>query len=289
MDFLNTHKKTVFISASVLLIAAAIITYGYKRSTFINNAVGYVVAPIQELATNIDRWFSEKIGSIKDFDSLEDSNKALLEENQKLKLQLGRLDMLEKDNENLRGLLDLSAKYPELSVIGADIIARDSNNWSKSFNINKGTQDGLKENMVILADGGLCGKITKAGYNYSQVIPLIDDTSSVGAQIKRTGDSGFVKGDLKLSEMGYCRMENIDLDAEILINDEIVTSSLGGIYPPGITIGFVTEIHTDVGGLNKYALIKLAVDFKHLETVLVVNENFEREFLDTTPSEGPEN
>jgi len=126
--------------------------------------------------------------------------------------------------------------------------------------------------MAVLADGGLAGRIYKANKTSSLVMPIIDDSSSVGAETKRGGDMGFVRGDLKLMESGFCRMENIDADADILENDEIVTSSLGEIFPPGLIIGYVKEIHMDSDGLTKQAIIQPVVNFRQLNTVLIVTD-----------------
>ncbi|MDR2899308.1 MAG: rod shape-determining protein MreC [Clostridiales bacterium] len=287
MEFMEKHKRAVFILVILLCIAAAMITLNYKRPTFVENLVGYVVAPTQEVTTGIGDWFGEKIDFISNLNALEEENKALKSEIGQLKTEMGRLELLEKDNERLTAQLELRGRYPAFSTEGAYVSAIDSNNWSSSFEINKGTKDGIERNMVVLADGGLVGRVYKANLTSSQVIPIIDDGSSVGAQAKRTGELGFVKGDLTLSESGYCRMENIDINADILENDEIVTSLLGDVYPPGITIGFVREIHLDPDGLTKQAIISPVADFKRLDTVLIINELFAVDAKDDTAADIP--
>jgi rod shape-determining protein MreC len=69
-------------------------------------------------------------------------------------------------------------------------------------------------------------------------------------------------------------MDYINYDAEIIEGDEIVTSNLSSIFPPGLKIGYVKEIHTDTNGLTKYATISPVVDFQHLENVLVITDSF---------------
>ncbi len=128
--------------------------------------------------------------------------------------------------------------------------------------------------MVVLSSNGLVGKISEAGYNYSKVVSIIDDTDSVSSQNTRTEDIGFVRGDL--TNKGICIMEYIDNEAEIIEGDEIITSHLSNIYPPGLTIGYVKEIYSDLNTLTKYAVVEPIVDFKNLETVLVITQNFEK-------------
>ena len=280
MEFINRHKRLTFLMLTLFCIVAAIITLNYRKPTFIENFIGYVISPSQEVSGNIGGFFQSRINFISNLSELDSENQRLREENEFLLLEANRAKMLDKDNKELRVLLELSQRYPELSVVGADIIATDSSNWSNKFSINAGAKDGIADNMVILAGGGLVGRVYKAYSNYSQIITIVDDTSSVNAVSKRTGDTGFVRGDLRLAEFSMSRMENIDLNADIIENDEIVTSNLGLIYPPGITIGYVREVGTDSSGLFKYAIIETVVNFKYLETVLVVNESFDRELID---------
>ena len=272
MDFFSEHKRAVFIITALACIIGGIITLNYKKPTFFENLISYIVSPTQEVTTNVSDWVNEKITFISDLHELEKVNKELTTENERLKYEAGRVEQLEKQNELLAAQLDLKPRYPALPLTGAYVTATDPNNWSAHFTISKGTDDGLAEDMAVLADGGLAGRIYKANKTSSLVMPVIDDSSSVGAETKRGGDMGFVKGDLRLLESGYCRMENIDATADILENDEIITSSLGEIFPPGIIIGYVKEIHMDPDGLTKQAIIQPVVDFKTLNTVLVVIE-----------------
>jgi len=242
--------------------------------------MGYIVSPSQEVTGNIGGFFQTRINFISNLSELDSENQRLREENELLQLEANRAALLDKDNQELRNLLELVQRYPELNLVGADVIARDSSNWSNKFSINLGTRDGVFDNQVILANGGLVGRVFRAYSNFSQVITLIDDNSSVSAISARTGDTGFVRGDLRLAERGLVRMENIALNADILENDLIITSNLGLIYPPGITIGIVREVRPDGSGLFKYAIIETAVDFRNLETVLVVSDVFDREFID---------
>ena len=272
MDFFGEHKRATFLLAALACIVVGIITLNYKKPTFFENLISYIVSPTQRVSTNISEWANEKITFISDLHKLERVNKELLEENEKLKYEAGRVEQLEKQVEQLSAQLNLKPRYPSLPLTGAYVTATDPNNWSSHFTISKGTDDGLAENMAVLADGGLAGRIYKANKTSSLVMPIIDDSSSVGAETKRGGDMGFVRGDLKLMESGFCRMENIDADADILENDEIVTSSLGEIFPPGLIIGYVKEIHMDSDGLTKQAIIQPVVNFRQLNTVLIVTD-----------------
>lgn len=259
---------------AALCLVMAVITINFRGNpTFIENALGYVITPAQQLATNIGRWVSGKFVFLTNISDLERQNSELTARVEELTAENSRLKIIELENQRLSALLEIDQKYGNYPKTGAEVIARDMGNWYDRFTINKGTNDGLAKNMVVLGSAGLIGLIDEAGDTYSKVISLIDTESSITAKSVRTDDIGFVRGDFDLMEQGYCRMERIDIDAQIMVGDEIVTSNLSDIYPPGITIGTVKEIISNSDGLTKHAIIKPVEDFKHLNTVLVITKS----------------
>ena len=270
MDFLYKHKRTLFIITALFCIALSIVTINFRNPTFVENIVLFLVTPAQSGVTGATGWMGGRIEFISNMHELERANQRLVEENQRLLLDIGRLHMLERENERLTAQIGLMPRYVGLDLIGAYVIAADPNNWSSHVLINRGMADGVYENTVIVADGGLVGRVLRAYETSALVVPIIDDTSVVSAQIRRTGDFGFVSGDIRLWEHGFIRMENIHIDADILEGDEIHTSTLSEIFPYGLDIGRVREIHMDPGGLTKHAIIQPTVDFRQLSMVFVV-------------------
>lgn len=274
MDFFNRYKKTIIAIASLLCLCLIFITADRTAPTFVETGVSYLITPFQKANTAISKWIENKINIIKHLDEVEDENEKLAKKVLSLEEETNRLKQMEKENKKLTELLKISQKYKQYPTTGARIIAKDPGNWYDVFIIDKGTKDGIQRNMVVLSSNGLVGKISEAGYNYSKVVSIIDDTDSVSSQNTRTEDIGFVRGDL--TNKGICIMEYIDNDAEIIEGDEIITSHLSNIYPPGLTIGYVKEIYSDLNTLTKYAVVEPIVDFKNLETVLVITQNFEK-------------
>ena len=183
-----------------------------------------------------------------------------------------RLSLYETENAKLSALLKIAQKYPEYNTFGTTIIAKNPGSWYDVFTVDKGTSDGVEANMVLAAPEGLVGKIIESGATYAKGQSILDSRSSVPAMSARTGDLGVVKGDYTLMNNGLCKMEYIDAEAEIAVGDEIVTSHLSDVYPPGLTIGRVKEIKNDTNGLTRYAIIEPAVDLKHLDTLLVIDK-----------------
>lgn len=278
MEFFERYKKLIITAVIILCFIIAIITVDRAKPTFFESSIGYVLTPIQKINTNTASWINKKIQFFKNLNEIENENNTLKEQLIEKETELNRLKLIEAENEQLSALVNVALKYSSYPTIGARIIAKDPGNWYDIFIIDKGSKDGLEKNMVVMASGGLVGRIKECGYNYSKVVSVIDSSDAVSAKSLRTDDVGFLRGDI--SNPGFCLMEYIDNDAEIIEGDEIVTSHLSNIFPPGITIGYVKEITTDVNALTKRAIIEPTVDFKHLETILVINKVYDKKLIE---------
>ena len=242
---------------SMLSSVADIITYPFKKSIYF-----------------LTEQVSEVTGYFKNVEDLIRENEELKTQNDRLLYQNTMLEQYKSENEGLKEILSLKQRYQEYPTLGANVIAKDISNWYKSFNIDKGLIQGIKEEDVLLSGGGLAGHITKVDPLTSTAISIIDDRSSISVKVVRTGDTGILRGDIELAEKGLCRLE-IDIESEVVKGDQIITSHLSDIYPPGIPIGTVEEVTTGKNGLTQYAYIKPFVDFKHLENVLVITSDSE--------------
>ncbi len=276
MDFLSRHKKAFIVTVSIVLIIMSITTMILRDSpSFIEDGLGFVLIPVQSGLFAVKSWVSDKVSFVKNITELEKENQLLRLENDALESENRRLKIIEEENIQLNKLFEIKQRYAEFKTVGAQVIAKDPGNWYDAFVINKGRSHGLEKNMVVLAEGGLVGRIIEAGATYSKVVSLIDDQSTIAAKVARTQDLGFVRGDMQLMAEGFCKMDNIEKNSEINEGDEIITSHLSSIYPPGITIGYVREVKTEPKGLTKYALIEPVVDFKYIEHVLIVLDKTE--------------
>jgi rod shape-determining protein MreC len=289
MGFFSRHKRFFIITVILLCVGAMWLTGVYRlRPSFVENALGYVLTPVQRAATGVSQWVSDKVGFFAHIGEIERDNAVLQTEVDLLRAETSKLALLETDNKRLSDLLGISQKYAAYPQTGAQVIAKDAGNWFDRFYIDKGTKDGIAQNMVVLTAGGLVGKVTQVGANFARVTSLVNDSSAVSAESVRTEDRGIVRGDVDLMGSGYCRMDYISLEAQIIPGDEIVTSNLGNTYPPGIVIGFVREVGTDELDLYKYAIIEPVVDFKKVRTVVVINKLFEGFDAETDLAPPPE-
>lgn len=274
---LDKKIKKVGIIVGGVVIAVLIVGKAFQIPV-LSTGVNFVLMPIQKGITFVTDKTTNFFGYFGEIDALRTENKNLKETNEKLFYENTILSQYEEENKNLKQLLEMKNLYQAYEGIGANVIGKDSSNWYKVITIDKGTASGVKENSVILANGGLVGHVWEASdltststtANSSKVLSIIDDRSSVSAEVVRTGDVGIVNGDIELVNEGLCVLE-INVESEVIKGDQIVTSHLSSIYPPGIPIGTVEEVVDGKNGLTRYAYIKPYVDFKHLKNVLVIN------------------
>ena len=234
---------------------------------------GTLIAPLQEGISKAGSWLSTRSEELVQIRSLLEENERLRQEIDDLTMENIRLQQDRYELTNLRELYDLDAQYDEYDKIGARIIAKDAGNWFHSFVINKGADDGLAIDMNVMAGSGLVGRIIDVGPNWSKVMSIIDDNANTSGMVLSTSDKLIVSGDLELYAEGLIRHEKlIDSADRVVEGDKIVTSNISDKYLPGILIGYISSINVDSNNLTKSGMITPAVDFEHLEEVLIVTE-----------------
>lgn len=267
-------SKYLLLILTILCTLLMLITFGtdvFNRP--LNTVVGYVVVPFQQGIGKLGGWLSNRSEELVQI-------RTLLEENARLKEEIAALTeentLLQQDKyelNNLRQLMDLSEQYGEYNKVGARIISRDSGNWYASFIIDKGTDDGLCIDMNVIAGGGLVGRITSVGPNWSRVTSIISDNSNVSGMTLSTQDNLIVSGDLKLMADGCITFSQlVDSKNMVVEGDKIVTSDISDKFLPNILIGYISSIERDANNLTKSGLIVPAVDFEHLGEVLVITD-----------------
>ncbi len=229
-----------------------------------------VLSPFQ----NFFSWAGSQLaylkGSITELQYLQRQNRQLREEVELLRAQNLTASEYASENQRLRALLGYKQVSVQFDLVAAGVIGRESVTWSSVITINRGTLDGVANNMAVVTEMGLVGHVLEAGPNTSKVQLILDPRSSVGTLIQRPDSrvAGIVEGDM--NNPTHPRMVNIPKDANVQVEDAVVTSGFGGVYPKGIVVGKIKEIHNDEGGLLKYGIIETSVNFEKLEDVAVI-------------------
>ena len=148
----------------------------------------------------------------------------------------------------------------------AEVISYDQNALLRTMVINRGVRHGIARGMPVVTGQGLVGRITDVTANAARVMLITDPNSNVNARLQTTRAQGRVEGQLT----GNLRMMWIPLDADVQVGDVVLTSGLGGNFPPDIQIGQVESRQREEFALNQVAEVRSLVDFDNLEFVLVI-------------------
>lgn len=269
---MSLPSKYILLVFTVFCLGMMLITFTTKITPGPLKALaGFTIVPMQNGINKLGGWFSDKEV---EFESLEEAEKA----NAKLQEQVDNLTMennqLRQDRfelDRLRELYELDQKYSGYNKIAARVNGKDAGNWFSTFMIDKGSNDGIAVDMNVIAGSGLVGRIVSVGPNWATVRSIIDDAHNVSAMDLATQDMCIVSGSLeKMSDNLILMSQLMDTDNNVAPGDQIVTSHISDKYLQGILIGYVVEVNEDSNKLTKSGYISPAVDFEHLEEVLVI-------------------
>ncbi len=270
--------------AWVLLLAALVLIILSESGTLapVESLLSHVVAPLERGVSSVLGWFGALPGSGRDLQALQEQLASSQAENEALVLENFRLREYQAENAELRRQLEFRQENPTLGLVGADVVERgcltfpcgdvvgqSTNPYLRYLIINVGSRDGVAVGMPVVTGGtAMVGRIARTSPSLSYVQLINDPVSRVAAMLQQSRITGIVEG----SEEGIMVMTDILPDEEVAEGETIVTSSLGGLLPRGLILGQVESVTYQESELFQTAVMRPAVDFRRLETVLVVTE-----------------
>jgi rod shape-determining protein MreC len=267
MPVLDVRRNNVYLFIAVIVTQVVII------SAQVSTASG---APVLEAVafgalSEVQRAGSFVVGSVTGVWTGYVDLRGLRWENESLKRELGsaRLALQQERaratrTRTLEQLLELKGRVP-LETAAADVIAAAATPEFRTVTIGKGSREGLRRDMAVLAPAGVVGRVIVPAAHAAKVQLLIDRNAAAGALIERTRAQGVATG---VGE-NRLRLEYVSGSAELAVGDTVVTSGIDGIYPKGFVIGWIERVERS-GGAYAVITIRPAVDFSSLEEVLVV-------------------
>src|SRR5262245_52787869 len=192
-------------------------------------------------------------------------------ENETLKAQLAEAQVeLQQQRalaERSRGLLATLGlrDRSNLKTLAADVIGAGATTDFKTVTIDRGTADGVRSDMAVMAPAGVVGRVVVPSARAAKVQLLIDRNAAAGVLIERSRSQGVTVG----AGDELLRMEYVSEIADVAVGDRVVTSGIDGIYPKGYVVGKVEAVEKN-GNAYKQILVRPAVDFSSVEEVLVV-------------------
>ncbi|HBD86212.1 MAG TPA: rod shape-determining protein MreC [Clostridiales bacterium] len=273
-DFLR--KKGIRLG--VIVLAAVIISVASARALngaagFFGNAVGVVRTPVHQAVAAAADWLEGIYGYLYTFDQLKAENESLKKQLAEARQQVrDAADALE-ENIRLRELLKFAEKHTDLTMVSSKIISWNSSNWSSTFTLSRGSDDGIAlGNSVITEYGALVGQVTELGSTWATVSTVIDVDTNVGALVGDDGAAAMVVGNFALMQQGAVKLTYLAEGAQMFLGDAVLTSGMGGAFPQGLDIGTVTSIQSEAGGQIEYGIVTPSWDSSMLVQVYVVTD-----------------
>jgi rod shape-determining protein MreC len=248
-------RKTVWKWGAMVCLPVALLLLPGGFSARVKAFFQTVTAPIQSGILQTSRSLKAGTDTVRGFSGL-------VEENRRLKGQVVRLQAearlsksIEEENIRLQQLFKFYDRQID-TLIAAEVLSRSINGWWQSVRIAKGTRDGVRPNHAVISPDGLVGRTANVSALSADVLLLSDPACSVSARISRTGSFGLVSGGgVNLKGYPVVHMRFVHKDIPVQIGDTVVTSGLGGVYPPDLVIGYIESVRIEEAGLYQIAEI----------------------------------
>jgi len=253
----------------VVLLSIALMTIDHRQHHLdsVRSALSVVVYPLQllvDLPGNTVDWFREALATRR---QLQEDNFSLRNQQLVLNTQLQKLEALEAENRHLRALLDSSFQVGERPMLIAALLSVDMDPYRHQIEINKGSLDNLFEGQPLLDSRGVMGQLIHVGPFTSTAMLITDPAHAIPVQINRNGLRTIALGTGKLDQL---ELPNIPNNADIRVGDLLVSSGLGGRFPPGYPVAEVTEVEQDPGRAFSRVLARPRAQLDRSREVLLV-------------------
>ncbi len=268
--FFRSQKFKIILTVTCVVLILALIT-AIVGSAFSpqNGILGGATASITEFFNNISYGIDSFFEKFEENTDIMEENLALKQKINELTSDLMDFEKAKQENEMYEKYYGIKEHNTDYVMEPAMLISRNADDPYGSFNINKGSLQGLAINDPVITDAGLVGYISEVNPSYSKVTTILDTAISCGGLDMRTRDAGIISGELSLAEQGKTRLNNLLRSSAVTTGDYIVTSG-GGVFPEGLVIGTVDSIHNESYNTALYGIVTPIVDFNELRDVMVI-------------------
>lgn len=276
-----TLRMILLVIVSVILMT---VDHRWNHLQVVRSTMSNLLYPLQytiDLPVRFYYWADEAMTT---HNTLLRDNRKLKEQQLENRVQLQKLDILEKENERLRLLLSATPKTRE-KVLIAEIIGVEVDPYRHLFVINKGTVHGVVAGQPIIDAHGVMGQILYVNALSSTAMLITDASHALPVQIDRSGLRAVAFG---TGQIDYLDLRHIPHNADIEKGDLLITSGLGGRFPPNYPVAVITDIERTPG--DAFARVRaepLALLDRTREVLLLLTEEAEQK-TDTEVKKQPE-
>ncbi len=271
-DFFDTWKFKILVGIAVFL--AAIMAYAGANGRLTaapQEILSVAVAPFQRAAAAVSNGVSSLWEKYTNIDAILEENEKLTTENAELRGQMVDYDKLKAENEAYKALTNIQEQHPEMSYVSSFVIGRDPLDSFYGFTLDKGSLDGVEANDAITSDEGyLLGVVTEVDLTSCKVMTILHPSFNAAGVVSRTRDNGIITGSADYAADGLCILSNLSRSTLTKANDQVITTGLGGVFPPDVLVGVVQELVPEASGKSTIAVIKPGADPRTVKHVFII-------------------
>lgn len=275
MNWLNFNFKKLLIAIVAILLP--LISMNSQRQPMTSS---WYNQPFALIGAGIEQGFFAFSDSIRgntrlylNLIEIKKESQNLKDTNHKLQAELQTTEELKRENDRLRGILELKNSTKMESIV-AEVIGRDLLSEHETMRINKGTHHGIKAGMPVIAVGGVVGYIFRPQPFSSQILLISDRYSVVDGIVTRNRTAGIVEG----AGRQTCALRYIEKSQDIKEGDLIVTSGLDNIFPKGLPVAKVTQVRSKPHAASLIVEMSPVVDPDKVEEVFVITNAAHEDF-----------
>lgn len=271
-DFFDTWKFKILVGIAVFL--AAIMAYAGANGRLTaapQEILSVAVAPFQRAAAAVSNGVSSLWEKYTNIDAILEENEKLTAENAELRGQMVDYDKLKAENEAYKALTNIQEQHPEMSYVSSFVIGRDPLDSFYGFTLDKGSLDGVEANDAITSDEGyLLGVVTEVDLTSCKVMTILHPSFNAAGVVSRTRDNGIITGSADYAAEGLCILSNLSRSTLTKANDQVITTGLGGVFPPDVLVGVVQELVPEASGKSTIAVLKPGADPRTVKHVFII-------------------
>lgn len=282
MNRYNKSKIPVYLKVIIIVVIIILSIFTgasikkERNLTFIEKGIKDTMIFVGETIYAPIKFVRDKVEIYKDKEDIYKKYKSLENEQENIEQKNATIQELEKENNELKKILEINKSLNEYEIINATVVSRDVGYWYDKLIIDKGLKDGVDNKMAVVINNGLIGYISEVSNNSSNVQLLTVKNLKTKISIKiDIGNGEYANGILEGydNENNVYNIEGVSYSGEIPENAIVTTTGLSDNFPSGILIGYVSSTTTDSFDLGKIVEVKPSINYENINYVSILKRN----------------
>ena len=271
-DFFDTWKFKILVIVAVFLVGIMAYAGANGRLTAApQELLSVVLTPLQKVTSALSGGAASVWEKYTSIDDVMDRNEQLEAENAELRQQMVDYDRIKAENDAYKALARIQDTNSEASYVSAFVIGRDPLDEFGGFTLDQGNTDGVAVNDAIISDRGyLLGVVVEVDATSCKVMTILHPSFNAAGVISRTRENGIITGSADYAADGLCILSNLARSTLSREGDQVITTGLGGVFPPDVLVGVIKELTPEASGKSTLAVIQPGADPRTVRHVFII-------------------